>query len=104
KYLHAITMGTNPKPYFSLTDFLFTTNFIDKFPKDSYDREYATFYNIHGQPMSRVDQIWFSEDLIDKGFLFDRVWQLPFTRLNTQQGHNLDHRCVIAYFTQHILA
>ena len=103
KYIDALTTGRTPKPYYSLTEYLLNNSFDDRHPRDVNDREFATFYNSQRVPTSRVDQIWTSNNLANLGYYFDRVWQLPFTRLNSIQGHDLDHRCIIVYFTKHLL-
>src|SRR6266480_2528419 len=36
-------------------------------------------------------------------FCFDQIWQLPSTQLTTNTTTCLDHRCIIVYFTKHLL-
>src|SRR6266480_929185 len=36
-------------------------------------------------------------------FCFDQIWQLPSTQLTTNTTACLDHRCIIVYFTKHLL-
>ena len=66
---------------------------------DSNDLEFAIHY-VNNKPVSRIDQIWFLDDLLPNEYCFDRVWALPCSTLSTHTNMNLDHRCVITYFTK----
>src|SRR3954454_19430094 len=41
--------------------------------------------------------------MIRHTFFFDQVWQLPSSQLSTDTSACLDHRCIIVYFTKHLL-
>src|SRR5947207_3359737 len=41
--------------------------------------------------------------MIRNVFCFDQIWQLPSTQLTTNTTACLDHRCIIVYFTKHLL-
>src|SRR3954452_13900629 len=36
-------------------------------------------------------------------FYFDQVWHLPSAQLTTDAFTSLDHRCIIVFFTKHLL-
>src|SRR5262245_42661622 len=93
--------GHSPPSYFSLIDFLITQDFVDQHPRNASDQEFATFYS-QDLPTSRIDLIWFSGDIFDKAFCFDRVWQLPSSLMvdGPSSLMKLDHRCVISYFAK----
>src|SRR5436305_15117530 len=92
--------------FYQLIKFLTERNYIDQSPKDHQGKEFATFYtsnSSHNTPTSRIDFIWYSDDIIRNVFCFDQIWQLPSTQLTTNTTACLDHRCIIVYFTKHLL-
>src|SRR3954467_9239215 len=91
-----------PPPFYKLIEFLTNKNYIDQSPKDCSGKEYATYF-ANNQPTSRIDLIWYSDEMIRHTFLFDQVWQLPSSQLSTDTSACLDHRCIIVYFTKHLL-
>src|SRR5262249_26617376 len=50
-------------------------------------------------PTSRIDLLWYPDDLIPE-YCFNQVWQPPCTLLATTTTFNLDHRCLIVYFSK----
>src|SRR4051812_17126470 len=101
-YMQSLINGNRPHAYFSLIDFLHEHNYIDQHPKNESQLEFATHY-VNQRPTSRIDLIWYPDDFISNEYCFDRVWQPPFTQLSSDNSHNLDHCCVILYFTKHLL-
>ena len=102
-YLTKLASGRNPDAYYGLIQFLHDKNYIDQHPKDDNNREYATWYRTPSTPSSRIDLIWYSDSLIRDDFCFDELWQLPSTINTSRTFHPLDHRCLIVYFTKHLL-
>ena len=98
-YLDILAKGRTPLSYFGLTKYLIEHDFIDQHTIDSNDLEFATYY-VNNNPVSRIDQIWFSDNLLPNEYCFDRVWTLPCSTFSTHTNMNLDHRCVIVYFTK----
>src|SRR5581483_3544920 len=98
-YFDALIKGHTPPAYFGLTKFLIEHDFIEQHALDSDDLEFATHY-VNNKPVSRIDQIWFLDDFLPSEHCFDRIWTLPCTTLSTHINMNLDHRCVITYFTK----
>src|SRR3954454_3111228 len=91
-----------PPPFYKLVEFLTNRNYIDQSPKDINGKEFATFF-ANNKPTSRIDLIWYPDEMIRHPFLFDQVWQLPSSQLSTDSSACLDHRCIIVYFTKHLL-
>src|SRR2546421_8423332 len=98
-YFDVLTKGRTPPAFFTLTKFLTENDFIDQHSLDSDGLEYASHY-VNNRPISRIDQIWFSDDLLSSEYCFDRVWSLTCTEYDTNSIFNLDHRCIIVYFTK----
>jgi hypothetical protein len=98
-YLKSLAAGRTPVKHFSLVEFLYNSNYIDQHPKNDIGLEYATLY-VNSTPTSRIDSIWYPDDFIESEFLFDQVWQPPFSQLSTHVNHQLDHRSIIIYFTK----
>src|SRR5436305_999075 len=98
-YFDTLAKERIPPAYFSLIKYLIEHDFIEQHPVDSDNREFATHY-VNNNPTSRIDQIWFSDDLLPNEYCFDRIWTLPCSTLSTHTNMNLDHRCVITYFTK----
>src|SRR5262249_12406218 len=98
KYNHSLSIP----PYYDLLQYLYDSNFIEIYPKNSMDLEFATHYCDH-IPKSRIDQIWFDRQLMIKDYCFTQTWTLPCTLLSTDARYKLDHKCVINYFTKHLL-
>src|SRR6185312_15106171 len=100
-YHNALLKGKNPPPFGSLISFLSENNFIEQYPLNEKGLEYMTFYaNNHNIPTSRIDHIWFNEDLLTNEFCFSQVWQPPCSILSTHTHMNLDHRSIILFFTK----
>ena len=98
-YLDTLAKGRTPLMYFGLTKYLIDHDFIDQHTIDSNDLEFATHY-VNNNPVSRIDQIWLLDNLLPNEYCFDRVWTLPCSTLSTHTNMNLDHRCIIVYFTK----
>src|SRR5437660_4744837 len=98
-YFDVLTKGRTPPGFFALTKFLTENDFIDQHSLDSDSLAYALHY-VNNRPISRIDQIWFSDDLLSSEYCFDRVWSLSCTEYDTNSIFNLDHRCIIVYFTK----
>src|SRR4051794_35496450 len=52
---------------------------------------------------SRIDLIWYPDEIIRNIFCFDQIWHLPSAQLTTDTSASLDHRCIIVFFTKHLL-
>src|SRR5271156_1232542 len=85
---------------FSLINFLVMSDFADLHPLTSDNLEFATHYNAD-RPTSRIDLIWQSAGFLMDEYLFSQVWTPPSSLLSTSSSTcELDHRCVIAYYSQ----
>src|SRR5436853_3408890 len=98
-YFEILAKARTPHAYFSLIKYLIEHDFIEQHPIDSNNLEFATHY-VNNKPVSCIDQIWFSDDLLPNEYCFDRIWTLPCTMLSTHSNMNLDHKCVSTYFTK----
>src|SRR2546423_7134607 len=106
KYHQLLEKGKPVPAFYQLVEFLTECNYIDQSPKDHLGKEFATFYasnSSHNMPTSCIDLIWYPDDMIRNIFCFDQIWQLPSTQLTTNTTACLDHRCIIVYFTKHLL-
>src|SRR5688572_18985493 len=102
KYHRLLEKGTTPPPFYQLVSFLTERNYIDQSPKDEHGKEFATYY-ASNTPTSRVDLIWYPDEMIQSTFCFDQIWHLPCAQLSSDPTANLDHRCIIVYFSKHLL-
>src|SRR5437016_3688954 len=100
-YFDSLIKGRTPPTFFTLTKYLIEHDFIDQYTLNSNNLEYATHY-VNNKPTSRIDQIWFLDDLLPNKYCFDRVWSLPCTTLSTHTNMNLNHKCIIVYFNKNL--
>ena len=101
-YMQYLSAGRSPSNHYRLIDFLSNGGFIDQFPTNNAQLQYATFY-AQGKPTSRIDQIWYSDELLRLDYCFDCVWHLPTSQLSPTAPFKLDHSAVMVYFTKHLL-
>ena len=101
-YMQYLGAGRTPPKHYQLIDFLSNGNFVDQFPTNNAQLEYATYYH-SGKPTSRIDQIWYSDDLLRLDYCFDRVWHIPTSQLSPAAPFKLDHSAIMVYFTKHLL-
>src|SRR3954451_6011457 len=104
KYHQFLEKERSPPAFYQLIEFLTERNYIDQTPKDHKGKEFATFYSdISNSLSSRIDLIWYPDEIIRNVFCFDQVWHLPSAQLTTDASASLDHRCIIVFFTKHLL-
>jgi hypothetical protein len=102
KYHKLLEQGRTPPPFYQLVQFLTDRNYIDQSPKDDNGKEFATFIS-QNQPTSRIDLLWYPDSMIRNVFCFDQVWTLPSSKYSSDSSVSLDHRCIIGFFTKHLL-
>ena len=100
-YFDFLIKGRTPPAFFALTKYLIEHDFIEQHTLESNNLEFATHY-VNNKPTSRIDQIWFLDDLLPNEYCFDRVWSPPCTTLSTHTNMNLDHKCIIVYFNKNL--
>ena len=100
-YFDVLTKGRTPPAFFTLTKFLTENDFIDQHSIDSDGLEYASHY-VNNRPISRIDQIWFSDDLLSSEYCFDRVWSLSCTEYDTNSIFNLNNLQILSLSYNHI--
>src|SRR5277367_3459118 len=102
-YNRAMDLGTSIPKAFSLIDFLHLSDFADLHPLSSDNLEFATHY-VADRPTSRIDLIWQFLDFLMDEYLFSQVWQYPSATLSASSSFSdLDHRCVIVYYSKSLL-
>ena len=75
KYHQILERKHTTSPFFNLIEFLTERNYIDQSPKDKKGCSFTTFY-ANNTATSRVDLIWYPEDMIRDTFCFDQIWHL----------------------------
>src|SRR5256886_6297332 len=76
KYHQLLEKGKPIPAFYQLVEFLTERNYIDQSPKDHQGKEFATFYasnSSHNTPISRIDLIWYPDDMIRNVFCFDQI-------------------------------
>ncbi len=72
KYHQHLELGQEVPKLYELVEFLTEHNYIDQSPKDIQGKSYATYY-ASNLPKSRIDLIWYPEEMIRSTFCFDQV-------------------------------